>query len=149
MPPTSPTIPVIRTGMKSTDVEPVPVKGNPNITKLVHYENFAGGYLVGMSIASHQPGEACGEHSHRGAIEQFYVLGGYGIITIDGEKHYVQTGDSVLVPAGAVHDVQAAPREDSELNTISTSPFVVQCVLVVAPGHEGDGTPWAGVSWGR
>ncbi len=135
MPPTSPTTSIVRAGFNA-DMQPVPVKGNPNITKIVHHENFQGGYLVGLSVATHAAGEECGKHNHRGAVEQFFVLEGFGVITIDGVEHKVQPGDSVLVPVGATHNVTAAPF----------APFAVQCMLVIAPGHEDDPTPWAPTS---
>lgn len=131
MPPTNPTAAIVCAGF-SQEMRPVPVKGNPNITKVVHHQNRQGGYLIGLSVATHAAGEECGEHNHRGAVEQFFVLDGLGIITVDGVEHKVQPHDSVLVPAGAMHNVAAAPF----------GPLVIQCMTVVAPGHEHDSQPW-------
>ena len=117
------------------ELKSLPVRGgNGKITKVVHHQNFeTKGHLIGLSVATHQPGASCDEHNHRGADEQFYVLSGKGVITIDGVKHTVQVGDSVFVPAGAMHIVSADPN---------SAPFVVQCILVRAPGHESDDMPW-------
>jgi mannose-6-phosphate isomerase-like protein (cupin superfamily) len=126
--------------MNDGAVDAVPARGNSKITKVVHHQNFQGGYIVGLSVATHEPDTACGEHDHRGAIEQFFVLDGFGIITVDGVEHHVEAGDSVLVPAGVMHNVAAAPTDTK--NRPYDWPFTVQCMLVVAPGHEDDPKPW-------
>lgn len=108
------------------------VRSNPALTKQSYFSNFAGGYLVGTSVASHPQGEECGAHNHRGVVEQFVVFGGAGVIELDGDRHTVRVGDCVVALAGVTH------------NLIGTSPepFQVLCTSVVAPGHEDDKTPW-------
>jgi quercetin dioxygenase-like cupin family protein len=139
MPPTEIRKPIVIAGATERLVQQ-PVRGSDQITKVVHHQNFeTGGHLVGLSVATHQPGAGCDEHDHRGADEQFIVTDGYGIITLDGEAIYVQAGNSVFVPAGVRHSVAAAPR-------ISDRPFVVACLLIRAKGHEDDLTPWVGTS---
>lgn len=41
--------------------------------------------------------------SHSHGEEMFYVLKGKGTIYVDGEPHLIQTGDTLLIPAGAEH----------------------------------------------
>ncbi len=125
--------PIVQTGVAAgaLPVQPGKVAG---ISKMVHHENFAsGGYVVGHSVATHQPGVTTPEHNHRGADELFQVLSGYGIITVNGTTHYVQTGDSVYVPAGVMHKVAAAPNR--------VKLFTVLSVVTIAPGHEKDRQP--------
>ena len=119
-----------------TTAKPQPVKGNPRITKIVYFENFAGGHVVGMSVATHEPGAACGDHNHRGVDEHFFVLEGAGVIIVSGRSHKVTKGDFVLVPAGAMHNVIASSR----------SMLKIKCMTVVARGHEGDLEPWKSTS---
>lgn len=141
MPPTVVRQPVVRIGVKAGSL-PVQTGKADGITKVVHHENLeSGGYVIGHSVATHQPGSACPKHNHRSADELFQVLDGFGVITVNGQEYYVQTGDSVYVPARTQHQVAAAPANDGE-GRISRKPFVVLCILVTAPGHEGDRQPW-------
>lgn len=114
-------------------LEEVPVRGNPNLTKVVHYENFAGGYRVGRSEAVHACGEECGKHNHRGANEEFYVLAGTGTIEVGDVRHEVRAGVSVMVPVGVSHNL---------IGTSEDPPFRVLCDFTVVVGHEDDETPW-------
>ncbi len=134
MPPISPTQAIVCTGYGNAKI--VPVRGNPNIGKIVYFQNFGGGYAVGSSLAFHEPNSECDMHNHRGAVEQFFVVSGSGTVTIDGIEHPVQAHDLVLVPVGAWHKLKAGPFE----------PFVVLCTFVLAPGNEDDETPWVGTT---
>lgn len=108
------------------------VHGNPALSKQVLLSNFAGGNLIGMSVAYHPKGEECGPHAHRGMVETFYVLSGVGTIVVDGTCYVVGRGDCVMVPPGAVHNLIGS----------GGGSFEVLCVAVVAPGHESDPEPW-------
>lgn len=130
MSPQAPKAPII--GRVSTlPVEPV--RGNDALTKKTVFSNFAGGYLVGASIAFHPAGEGCDTHNHRGAVELFTVIAGEGVIEVDGVVYEVVAQDTVLVPVGAKHKLTGTSTE---------VPFTVACVFVVAPGHEDDTQPW-------
>jgi mannose-6-phosphate isomerase-like protein (cupin superfamily) len=120
---------------KAKSLAEEPVRGNPDITKLTHFADFAGGYLVGVSVAKHPAGKECGAHNHRGAHELFYVVKGTGVITV-GEAHYeVGPGDSVLVPVRQTHNLRGAGVDEDDV-------FEVLCAFVVAPGNEWDPEPW-------
>lgn len=111
----------------------LPVRGNPNITKLAFFSDFAGGYLVGSSIAMQPFGQQCGLHNHRGAVELFVVLEGSGLIEVDGRMYELRKDSCVLVPPGAPHNLIGSSTEP---------PLRVFCAFVIAPGHETDETPW-------
>lgn len=130
MSPQAPAKPIV---VRGTDVPIEPVRTNPALTKLGLLSNFAGGYLVGASVAFHPEGEGCDLHNHRGAVEVFVVIEGEGIIEVDGVKHDVLRYDTVLVPVGAMHKLTG---------TSAGVPFTVLCGFVVAPGHEDDTQPW-------
>ena len=59
--------------------------------------------IVRVEVA---PGAAAGRHTHPGE-EISYVLDGEGEILIDGQPPLkIKGGDSVVIPAGAIHDAK-------------------------------------------
>lgn len=46
-------------------------------------------------------------HYHRLSEEFYYILHGHGVMEIDGEERQVATGDAILIPAGAWHQIRA------------------------------------------
>src|SRR6266446_1132224 len=46
-------------------------------------------------------------HLHRRSEEFYFILEGSGTMEIDGEHRVVQTGDAILIPAGAWHTIVA------------------------------------------
>jgi len=46
-------------------------------------------------------------HYHKVSEEFYYLLKGSGIMEIDGEEREVTVGDSILIPAGAWHQIRA------------------------------------------
>lgn len=130
MSPQAPNRPLV---VRGADVQTESVRSNPALTKKSLFSNFAGGYLVGASIAYHPEGEECGTHNHSGAVELFVVVSGTGIIEVDGEHHQVAADDAVLVPVGSRHNL---------IGTSKDTPFKVVCIFVAAPGHEDNTRPW-------
>jgi mannose-6-phosphate isomerase-like protein (cupin superfamily) len=51
------------------------------------------------------PGRASRKHYHRQAEESYYILAGRGDVELDGERHKVQAGDAIMIPAGMVHQI--------------------------------------------
>ncbi len=49
------------------------------------------------------PGEGIQSHYHTDFEEIYYVLSGYGIMTIGEEKQEISRGDVVYIPANAPH----------------------------------------------
>lgn len=49
------------------------------------------------------PAESIRSHYHTGFEEIYYILSGYGIMTIGEEKQEVSRGDVVYIPANAPH----------------------------------------------
>lgn len=46
-------------------------------------------------------------HYHRVSEEFYYLLSGTGLMEIDGETRAVSSGDAVLIPPGAWHQITA------------------------------------------
>jgi len=75
------------------------------------------------------PNEDIGEEVHE-IVDQFLrVEAGEGKVIIDGEEKAVSDGDSILVPAGAKHNL---------INTSDKNPL--KLYTVYAPPHHKDGT---------
>jgi len=46
-------------------------------------------------------------HYHKVSEEFYFVLAGAGTMEIDGEERVVESGDSILIPIGAWHQIKA------------------------------------------
>lgn len=75
--------------------------------------------LVLMSVA---PGEELGGEIHADTDQFFRIEQGKGCIVIDGAPHKVKSGDGVIVPAGAHHNVICTGHEALKLYTIYGPP---------------------------
>ncbi len=133
MPPQAPSTAIV---VRGGDVQRASVRSNPALSKLEFFSNFGGGYLVSAGIAEHPAGEGCGTHTHRGAVELFVVIGGSGVIEVDGVAYDVSVDDCVLVPVGANHNL---------IGTSTDALFRVLYAFVVAPGHENGPVPWKSI----
>ena len=68
-----------------------------------------------LGIAEISPGGSTGRHTHFGT-ETGYILGGVGSLEIAGQPaKALNTGDSYVIPAGAVHDAKATGQEPSRV----------------------------------
>jgi len=80
--------------------------------------------LVLMSLA---PGEEIGQETHTDNDQFFRFEAGKGIVAIDGVSHEVSDGMSVIIPAGAVHNV---------INTSDTESL--KMYTIYSPAHHID-----------
>jgi mannose-6-phosphate isomerase-like protein (cupin superfamily) len=60
----------------------------------------------------HPPGTASREHYHTEAEEVYYVVGGQGRVSIDGETGDIGSGDVVVIVPGQRHKVWPVGEED-------------------------------------
>jgi mannose-6-phosphate isomerase-like protein (cupin superfamily) len=81
--------------------------------------------LVLMSL---RPGEEIGEEIHTDSDQFFRVETGRGAVLIDGRETPIESGDAIIVPVGARHNVMNTGQEALKLYT------------VYAPPHHEDGT---------
>jgi len=79
------------------------------------------GIEFGADLIEMQPGSEFPLHTHAGD-HLLYIIGGPGIVHVDGVDHRVVEGDTVYVPAEYPHAVR----------TIATSP---RALVVLAVGH--------------
>jgi mannose-6-phosphate isomerase-like protein (cupin superfamily) len=75
--------------------------------------------LVLMAI---QPGEEIGEEVHTDRDQFFRVEAGEGEVVIDGNRRKVESGDAIVVPAGARHNVINTGSVPLKLYTIYGPP---------------------------
>jgi mannose-6-phosphate isomerase-like protein (cupin superfamily) len=60
-----------------------------------------------LAEATIAPGQATVRHYHRDTEEIYYLVEGAGEMEIDGERARVTSGDAVLIPPGAWHQIRA------------------------------------------
>jgi mannose-6-phosphate isomerase-like protein (cupin superfamily) len=76
------------------------------------------------------PGESIRSHYHTDFEEIYYILSGYGIMTIGEEMQEISRGDVVYIPANAPHTL---------LNTAAEVPLRFVTVTVGAAQVENEG----------
>ncbi len=77
-----------------------------------------GGYEVLSDAPSHkvkrltvEPGERLSYQRHAQRSEHWFVVGGEGVVTIDGREQPVRAGTAVDVPVGAAHRIASTGTE--------------------------------------
>jgi mannose-6-phosphate isomerase-like protein (cupin superfamily) len=82
-----------------------------------------------LVIMTLQPGEEIGLEKHEGHDQFIRVEAGQGVAILDGERHALEDGVAVVIPAGTEHNV---------INTSSSEPMRLY-TLYTPPEHP-DGT---------
>ncbi|MBC7452225.1 MAG: cupin domain-containing protein [Massilia sp.] len=78
-----------------------------------------------LVIMTLQPGEEIGMEHHEGHDQFIRVEQGEGVAILDGEKHVLEDGVAVVIPAGTEHNV---------INTSATVPMRLY-TLYTPPEH--------------
>ena len=78
-----------------------------------------------LVIMTLQPGEEIGMEHHEGHDQFIRVEEGEGVAILDGEKHRLEDGVAVVIPAGTEHNV---------INTTQTAPMRLY-TLYTPPEH--------------
>jgi mannose-6-phosphate isomerase-like protein (cupin superfamily) len=82
--------------------------------------------LVVMTV---QPGDEIGLERHEGHDQFIRIEAGEGVAILDGERHALEDGSAVVVPAGTEHNV---------INTSRTEPL--RLYTIYSPAEHPDGT---------
>ena len=82
--------------------------------------------LVIMTV---QPGDEIGLERHEGHDQFIRIEAGEGVAILDGERHPLEDGSAVVVPAGTEHNV---------INTSRTEPL--RLYTIYSPAEHPDGT---------
>lgn len=81
-----------------------------------------------LVLISLKPGESIGVETHKGTDQFFRVDAGSGMVMIDGVEQEIGSGDAIIVPAGAEHNI--TNTSDTESLSLYT---------IYAPPHHRDG----------
>ena len=101
----------------SINIEEKTLAGN-NFREVLY--TTARSQLVIMTL---QPGEDIGQEKHEGHDQFIRVEAGTGVAILDGEKHALEDGVAVVIPAGTEHNViNTSDSEPMRLYTLYTPP---------------------------
>jgi len=76
-----------------------------------------------LVIMTLQPGEEIGLEKHEGHDQFIRVEAGQGVAILDGERHQLEDGVAVVIPAGTEHNViNTSTSEPMRLYTLYTPP---------------------------
>lgn len=82
-----------------TNIEAAAV-GNNNFRKVLYTSKHS--QLVLMSL---KPKEEIGEETHTDNDQFFRIESGHGKCVIDGNEYEIKSGDAIIIPAGARHNL--------------------------------------------
>ena len=91
---------------KRDEQEPFTTKDGSTIRSLLDLSN-APVEKQSLAEASLPEGAATDRHHHKISEEFYYILEGSGLMEIDGVERQVGVGDTILIPAGAWHQIRA------------------------------------------
>lgn len=86
--------------------EPFTTKDGSTIRSLLDASN-APVAKQSLAEATLSAGNATDRHYHKLSEEFYYLLEGRGVMEIEGEDREVGSGDAILIPAGAWHQIRA------------------------------------------
>lgn len=75
--------------------------------------------LVVMTL---KPGEEIGEEVHEDGDQFFRVEEGQGEVQIDGTSSRIKSGDAILIPAGARHNIRNTGKDTLHVYTLYAPP---------------------------
>ena len=88
------------------DASPFTTKDGSTIRVLLDAE-VGGAANQSLAEAELQPGQATERHYHAVTEELYVLLAGDAEMEVDGERRSVRTGDAVLIPPRAWHQIRA------------------------------------------
>jgi mannose-6-phosphate isomerase-like protein (cupin superfamily) len=89
------------------EAEPFTTKDGSTIRELIGLPTSTLVRNQSLAEATLEPGQATTRHFHRASEEIYFLLGGGGVLEVDGDSREVGPGDAVLIPAGARHTLRA------------------------------------------
>jgi mannose-6-phosphate isomerase-like protein (cupin superfamily) len=89
---------------RERDTVPFTTKDGSTIREYLHTEHQS------LAEATLAPTQATRRHYHAVSEELYLLLEGGGLMEVDGATRDVSTGDAVLIPPGAWHQLSAGPQ---------------------------------------
>ncbi len=62
-----------------------------------------------------KPNSTIGYHRHEGNEEIYYIVGGQGLMNVDGEEKIVDPGDAVITQSGSSHGLKNIGKKDLKI----------------------------------
>ncbi len=82
------------------------VSHNPEIRKKVMIEQGEMAPITQFAQATFPPGAIAPAHSHSDMIEVFFIERGKAQIRVDGRRHELAAGSSIIIEAGERHELE-------------------------------------------
>ena len=89
-----------------SEQEPFTTKDGSTIRSILDLSN-APVEQQSLAEATIAMGNATERHFHKVSEEFYFLLEGEGVMELDGETRVMQSGDAVVIPAGAWHQITA------------------------------------------
>jgi quercetin dioxygenase-like cupin family protein len=86
---------------RDRDATPFVTKDGSTIREYFHSERQS------LAEASLEPARVTRRHFHARSEEIYLILEGGGELEVDGDRRLVATGDAILIPPGAWHELTA------------------------------------------
>ena len=113
--------------------EDVPSVATPNGEVVYELIGAAIGVSDNHSVAkiAIPPGKGALRHYHPIAEESYYIISGSAIVEIDEERQQLRAGDTVLIPANAVHTIRNQSSEMLVFLAICVPAWTTDCSVFV------------------
>ncbi|MCK9380658.1 MAG: cupin domain-containing protein [Sulfuritalea sp.] len=108
-----------------TDIPAYITKDGSAIRELMH-PSLHGNHRQSLAEATVEPGARTQLHRHAVTEELYHVTAGSGIMTLGNDRFKVGAGDTVLIPPGTPHRIEATGAE----------PLRILCCCSPAYSHE-------------
>lgn len=76
-----------------------------------------------LAEATLPPGSSTERHYHKASEEIYYIIGGTGVMELDGETSEVRAGDAILIPPGSWHQITAGENNEIRLLCCCSPPY--------------------------
>lgn len=91
---------------------------------------------VSIAIARVEPGVTTQLHALKDTAESYVLRKGSGVMEVNGERHRVESGDKVVIPAGAAQRISNTGDVDLEFYCVCTPRFEPGCYINLEPETE-------------
>jgi mannose-6-phosphate isomerase-like protein (cupin superfamily) len=95
-----------------SNIKPFITTDGSLIREIFHPERHNLPISCSIAHATLKVGESTKPHTLRKSSEIYVILSGKGIMHINDEKHLLNQGDAVFIPAGSVQYIENAEEED-------------------------------------
>lgn len=97
---------------KISDIQPFITTDGSLIREIFHPDRHNLPISCSIAHATVKVGESTKPHMLKKSSEIYVILSGQGIMHIIDEKHLLNQGDAVFIPAGSVQYIENAGEED-------------------------------------